>query len=845
MPENKDNTFEYISALQDFNKSVGYLIKAIQANTAKNTDTKSTIANNAEYFKEMAIMAEQLEVVVENTTKTKENTDKILLAVEAIKKEKKKGIFDRLSPKDKTAGVLDGIKTITLMAGGILAIGAAFKLIGEVDFESVIALSVALPLIGYAFSEMDKTLTPKEAAVISLNMIIMSAGLVGSGFLLQYMPDIGFKQIVSIIGVTVGMGIAMVGMGYVADMLNAKEVKSLYAIAGAMPAMALGVMLSAFFLSEVPEVPFMKTVESTAAVSVSIGIAGLVIAGLNILGVKPMTALQGSISMIAIAGGLAISSQILSMGDYSNYPNLDWAQGVGLSMIASIPPVLAFGLLAATGIGALVIGAGILSMIAVAGGLVASSHILAEGNYSKYPSLEWSTGVGMGISAFTNALSQIEPGPMDLLFGDSIDSRIQAIVKLGGALKEVSHEIKGGSYTGGPSKEWSAGIGMSLYYFTAALENISPNFFERFVFGDTTAGQIELMVQMAGALPRIGLAIGKDTSMYKGGPDEKWAKGVGQSIKAFAEALDSVEPNFFERFVFGDTTQGQIDLMIQMAAALPRIGMAVGSDTSMYKGGPDEKWAKGVGGSVLAFSQAIAAINDEVDLEDVSTAIAVMMPMAPLIKYFGMTLSGVDFSNAPSEKWSKGIGAFLTTFSELDINDDPVETSSGIIELSKAYIKLATSLSVLGNAAKGLTELPDMTSLYGGLVTLSLVDEDALEGALDIINGKQSEFANLFSMIKASNEVKIDESTFAFNKDKKDTKSNKSTQPTNVKGSNTSSVQVTPTVTTKTVAKETTSNQEKLLKDILQQLTQLNGGIIEIADNTSKTLSDNSNLISN
>jgi len=49
--------------------------------------------------------------------------------------------------------------------------------------------------------------------------------------------------------------------------------------------------------------------------------------------------------------------------------NPDWAEGVGLSLLASLPVVLGFGLVAATGIGALVIGAGILSMMAVAAGI--------------------------------------------------------------------------------------------------------------------------------------------------------------------------------------------------------------------------------------------------------------------------------------------------------------------------------------------------------------------------------------------------------------------------------------------------------------------------------------------
>src|ERR1039457_2334482 len=85
MAEKKDDKeFQYISALQDFNKSVEYLIKAVQAQVAKKQDFKSSVADTAEQFKQMATMAEQLTVIVENTASTKDDTKKILQVVEGL-----------------------------------------------------------------------------------------------------------------------------------------------------------------------------------------------------------------------------------------------------------------------------------------------------------------------------------------------------------------------------------------------------------------------------------------------------------------------------------------------------------------------------------------------------------------------------------------------------------------------------------------------------------------------------------------------------------------------------------------------------------------------------------------
>ena len=284
-------------------------------------------------------------------------------------------------------------------------------------------------------------------------------------------------------------------------------------------------------------------------------------------------------------------------------------------------PILLFGSLAATGFGILVIAAGILSMLAVAGGLVDASHILAGGNYTGGPTVEWAKGVGLALTAFTSAIGMLSPGLFEMLFGETLDHKIESIVKIGGALRDVAAVIKGGSYTGGPSKEWSEGVGIALMTFANALNAIKPNVFES-LLGDTVDQNIASIIKLGEALPRIGLAVGKDTSMYTGGPDKRWAEGVGGSLAAFAGALEQVKPGFFDR-LFGDTLDTQIAGMIQIARALPRIGLAIGSDTSMYQGGLSKEWADGVGKTVLAFAEGIALLEDEIDVVELPDTIKV------------------------------------------------------------------------------------------------------------------------------------------------------------------------------------------------------------------------------
>jgi hypothetical protein len=963
----KNPEFEYIAALQDFSKSLKYFVDAVKNQVEGESENfKSTVEATKEQAKIMMEMAEELKVVSETTSATKSNTEQILNIVKGIKQEKKSGIWDKLSSaKDKTKSMAEGIKTITLMAGAILAVGTAFKIVGEVDFKSVLALAVALPLVATAFNTIGETSKdPKESAKIAMSMIIMSVGVTASGAIMSMMPSLSIGQMISVVAVSVAMSAAMFGLAYAADKLSIKEIMGLAAISLALPAIAwgitaagnilqgmptvgfkeivsagavgvamgialiplsmaadligdgmvgllalsvamplvaAGIYASALILQNVPEIDLINTIKSTLGITAAVVIFGAGIWVYEKLGITAGTAAKGAIAMTVVAGGIwAVShilanadysvspplewslntgvallgagvlaagmgmligqivpgviamtlvaggiwavSQILSSGDYSNGPSLDWALGTGAALGGFGIGAVGLGIVMLTGIGAIALVAGIGAMTMVAGGLVATAAILKQGDFTGGPSIEWSQGVGLALMTFANTLSALNPGIVDMLFGATMESRIKSVVSLGDALKQVSFKVKGGDYTGGPSKEWSEGVGMALMLFANALNEIKPNVFER-LMGDTMEGNMKGLISLGGALHSIGQAVGSDSSVYTGGPDKRWAEGVGLSLTAFASALDNVKPGLFDR-LFGDTLQSQIDGMIAIAGALPKIGMAVGKDTSMYTGGPSESWAKGVGGAVTAFATAMVAFSDEgMDTDDILEMIPTIMSLAPLMAFFGKTMGGVKFDNYPSVDWVDGITKFMESFSELDVVDDAADAAKQIMLLSKSYVMLAGSISVLGKALQTVQTAPDLTGIYGGLVTMSLIDSDNLSDTLDTLNEKKDEFQSVLGMIQAQSSVKIDDSTFAFNKDKPDTK--QTNTPTATK---TSAVVSSPTAVKaqpKPAATVTQPDkQEKLLNQLVQLMGQMNGVLGEIADNTSQKIHE-TNIIGN
>lgn len=963
-----DKELQYISALQDFSKSLGYLVDSIKKQVKSEQEGfKDSLAASKEQVEYMMEMAKDLKVVSETTASTKSNTEQILDIVKGIKKEKKSGIWDKLSgAKDKTKSVAEGIKTIALMAGAILAIGGAFKIIGEVDFTSVLALSIALPLIATAFNMVGESVgDPKEAASIAFSMVIMSAGVAASGAILSLMPSLTFMQMVSVVAVSIAMGVAMYALAEAADELSPKRISSLYKMIPAMPLAAAGIALSglalsnmplitmpqflsaigvgvamgasmiplaiaanalgnnvgkmyglailmpvmagaiyasALILQDVPEIDFINTIKASLGITAASVIFGAGLWALDKLGVNigmaakgviAMTIVAGGIlatshilaagnytnaptldwslnagaallgggllaagmgmvigqivpgvfAMTLVAGGIMATSHILAMGDYSNGPSLDWAMGTGATLAGFGLTSVAMGIVMLTGVGAIALVAGIGGMALVAGGLVEVSKIIKGGDYSGGPSIEWSQGVGTALMTFANTLSIMNPGIVDMMFGESLDGRIKQMVALGSALKQVSFKVKGGTYTGGPSKEWAEGVGLSLMYFANALDEIKPGIFDR-LLGDSMEGNIAGLVSLGGALHSIGEAVGKDNSVYSGGPDKRWAEGVGLSLAAFAGALDVIKPGFFASLL-GDTLQSQVDGMITIAGALPRIGRAIGKDTSMYQGGPTEAWAKGVGGSVTAFANAIVSLSDEgIDAEDLSEWLPAIMRMAPVLGTFGKLLNGIKFDSYPSTEWVDGITKFMSSFSDLDVVDDAEDASKQIMMLSRSYINLASSINLLGKSLQSVKAAPDLTGIYGGLVTLSLVDSDNLESTLDTLNNKKDEFQNVLSMIQAQSQVKIDENTFAFNKDKSTPETTQA--KSNATGLKASS-QASETIKTQpkaTIEQPKTDKQEALLSQLVQLMGQMTSVLSEIADNTSTKIHD-SDIITN
>ena len=133
------------------------------------------------------------DIVQKIFTKQNDDSKKIETTNDAVTKKKE---LDTESPgKEKKKTIADGLKVILLIAAGVLAIGLAFKVIEKVDFASVIALGIALPLIAIAFKQIADMKVDIKALAMNLGgLILFSVAIAAASFIFARMKTVTTGQ---------------------------------------------------------------------------------------------------------------------------------------------------------------------------------------------------------------------------------------------------------------------------------------------------------------------------------------------------------------------------------------------------------------------------------------------------------------------------------------------------------------------------------------------------------------------------------------------------------------------------------------------------------------------------
>jgi hypothetical protein len=701
------------------------------------------------------------------------------------------GAFKGKSPKEIAMAVLSLPIILPAIALGIALSSYALQLvrpIGLGQFFTTLFIASAFTVIAYGMNKMldaFKGKNPKEIAmaVLSLPIILpaIALGIAASSWALQMVTPITLAQFFTTLFIAATFAVIALSLNTMITSFKGMDIKDIGKLALGLvivlPAIALAITLSSWILSKATPLPIGDLFKIAILGFVLAGIALVLSPALAILSkISIGDMLKGGLAVVIIAAAIMVSSLILSLGNYDKYPTFDWALGVGLSLLAFSPAIVVLGFIAMSGIGALAILAGAGMVLVVAASIVGASHILALGNYGNHPTLDWASGVGIVMTVF--GFSMLTLGVFILsTFGlgfSALKAGSDAVFLIANTIVASADIFRKGNFTGGPTKEWAEGVALAIGSFSPVYAMLMANSIFK-IFGGGGVGPDDfasaIRVIATGIVDAANFFNGPGAkAAFSGGPTKDWAEGVGLAIGAFAPVYSVLAANsgWFKSGVSVDDMKSAIMTISQgIVDAANFFGKNIASfDLDKI---PSKEWGEGVGAAIGAFVPVFQQMSKDsgwfTSGEDVVNQMSgVILGISHNIADVSNALSRGDYSRTIPENWMKNATTSILQFSALTkvmnenrggglagivnslLGRDPIAMAAdGIVELSKAYSKLAKSMGEFSGVIGAIDadKLNSFKSLTGNLALLSMMDAELFGNMLDKLEDKAGSFSDI------------------------------------------------------------------------------------------------------
>ena len=756
--------------------------------------------------------------------------------------------------KDVSMG--EALKSSLLMpllfpAIALAIVGSSYLLglvqpVGIAQLLTSLAISVLFVPLGFAAGLMLKSfkgISPEAAitamVAVPIVMIALSYAIVESSKFLSGVETIGLGQFITALAIS----ILFIPLAFAAGLLIKKMkgigIKEMVMLPITMVLLSGAVMLSSHILAESTEIDGGK-LWNLVLMGITLAAIGIALGGAMVLmtkmggGIKDY--LMGGLATLIVAGTIMISSHILALGNYDEFPSTEWAAGVGLSMLAFGLPILTFGLviLATGGIGLLAMAAGAVATLVVAGTITATSHILGAGSYGSYPTVEWAAGTGLSMLAFgipilalgtaillsgglgllaiyagveaVETVAEAIVGVSNILSagnygnGPSLDwakstslllatfapavvllGTLSAIPFVGGAILEAGSEavlniartivnaadiFAGGSFTGGPSKEWAEGIGIAIGAFAPVYTMLADSMG---VFSSGPSPEeftTAIQVVSQGIVDAADFFAANVSSFDPAtAPSKEWAEGVGGAIGAFAPVYDVI--------MNGDWGDGVEDLtegIMAITGSIISVGLLFNAYGGSFDSYPSSEWSSGVKGSIDSFSGVFKLLDDiDIEVYDLNRIVNTMVSVATKLSQD----PGI-WSSYPDSTWVDGMRTAIEGFAKISSNivdedldafsggllggDSPIDKiADGMHNMAGAYDKLGDSIAKFNTSLDGmnLEKVNAFRMLTNNIAVLSAMDSDMFSDMLEVLEENSSVFTDLLEQQTEQDNAKI------------------------------------------------------------------------------------------
>lgn len=707
---------EFVEKLESFTQALGDVVDILkQEADKKETDVTNKLLNNMPDV--ITKIAEDIAEIKSDVNDIKTTTEDLKKAIKDVKSSKETGgLFDKISEPDNKKRIVDGVKVITLIAGGVLAIGAAFKIIGNVDYKSVLSLSFAVLSLSYAFVLISKSFTDNKIGkgdIFKITSVLpsMSLGIAISSVILSRSATLSKDQLISVVGISVAVGSALYFMTGALDKskMKRKHLAQFMLLPVALPLLSTGIWLSSIILSGT------KTLQPNELIAIGVVSLALSISLYTVVKALDKSKMQKKhmaqflllpLVIPIIAGSIVAASWIFKM-----ITPIKWDKGkdilitsaiVGGSTLAMMPAII---LISKFKVKMSDISRGAATIIVISAAILAASLILSIGTYdeNKVPPYGWTLKTGLAVGAFGIVLFAMGK----YLKESEIRKGAISVLAVAGAIYATSLIISQGDYNESsiPGYEWTLKVGLSLVVFGGIIFLIGS-----FVKADKVIEGGLAIVGIAGVIFLTSVIISEGTYKPDSYPPIDWALGVGLSILVMG-AL-TVALGFLMMTGVGAVALG-LGMIAMAAVSVTTVEVArILSSYDWDKAkSPPLKWTLQTGLSMITFG-AMAVVLGLIMLSGVG-AVALylgakgMSFVSDVIINVAKKLNEYDWTTtkSPSTEWIKNVGLSLSLFSGYMLLIGGIAlTGIGLAALAIGYIALPYIAKSIVTVAKKLGE---------------------------------------------------------------------------------------------------------------------------------------------
>lgn len=570
--------------------------------------------------------------------------------------------------------ILSGIRPVgALQLFTAIAIAGVFAVIG-----------ISLQKIATAILITDKVLGKSAAWKFPLILVAVATAITFSSWVLAAVMPIGLMQALTAIAISLIFMIIGFTMIKIAEaivlidkLMDSK--KAAWQLPLMLVAIATAITFSSWILSAVEPLTF---VQFLTALGIAILFAVMSYFLLPIaIGVKLVDKTLGKAAVVllplvfvAIALAVMLSSHILAMTAKIK-PNQIlqialFGVGLGLVVLAMLPSVLLVGIAAVSGVGAGAIALGVLMVPLIALAVAVSSHIIAMGKYTKYPSLGWVVAVGLAMTGFGAAvvalgfiaLTGLGLGAVAIMIGTVM---VPLIAK---TIVKVDKIIAKGSYKKYPGAGWIASVGVSMTFFGAAVVALGVLAITGFGLGALAIIIGTKMVpKIANTIVEVDKIISKGS--YKKYPGARWIASVGITMTFFGAAVVGLGILAITGFGLGAVAIAAGTLAVPLIAkTIVKVDSIISQ--GKYTKYPGAGWAFSVGGLMTVFGLAVLTLGSfivgslglgYVALKAGQSAVKIIAQSIVDVAWI-FSKNSAAFKKGPTKEWAEGVGISIGAF---------------------------------------------------------------------------------------------------------------------------------------------------------------------------------------